>query len=154
MMRPPTTILVESNNIFRERLRGILEITKFKSLKMAGTIGDIPPQLLDGSRPVLILLGMDDNHQDTARAVQRLKQQNPMAWIVVLGDRCESEDALVLLRSGADGYLLRKMSCDALIKSLDLLMLGISVFPSIVSRALGGPSERGCEQQREYAPRR
>jgi two-component system nitrate/nitrite response regulator NarL len=154
MMRPATTILVESNSIFREGLRVILETTKFKSLKMAASIDDIPPQLLDGSRPVLILLGLEDNHQDTARAVQRLKQQNPMAWIVVLGDRCESEEALVLLRSGADGYLLRKISCDALIKSLDLLMLGLRVFPSTVSQVLGAPSERGCEQRREYAPRR
>jgi two-component system nitrate/nitrite response regulator NarL len=154
MMRPAATILVESNSIFGEGLRGILETTKFKSLKMADTIDDIPPQLLHGSRPVLILLGMEESHQDLALAVQRLKQQNPMAWIVVLSDRCEPEDAIVLLRSGADGYLLRKINSDALIKSLDLLMLGLAVFPSMVSRVLGGPGERDGEQPQAYVPRR
>jgi two-component system, NarL family, nitrate/nitrite response regulator NarL len=154
MMRPAATVLVESNSIFREGLRGILETTKFKSLKMVARIDDIPPQLLRGSRRVLILLGVEDNHQDTALAVQRLKQQNPTAWVVVLSDRCDPEDTIVLLRSGADGYLLRKISGDALIKSLDLLMLGLAVFPSMASRVLGVASEKDCEQQPEYAPRR
>jgi len=152
-MRPATTVLVESNSIFREGLRGILETTKFKSVKMAARIDDILPQLLYESRPVLILLGVESGHQETALAVQRLKQQNPMACVVVLSDRCELEDAIVLLRSGADGYLLRKISGDALVKSLDLLMLGLAVFPSMASRVLGVAGERGCERP-EYGPRR
>jgi two-component system nitrate/nitrite response regulator NarL len=53
-----------------------------------------------------------------------------------LSDRCNPEEALALLRAGSDAYLVKTISCDALIQALDLVMLGVTIMPSRVGRIL------------------
>ena len=59
----------------------------------------------------------------------------------VLSDRCELNDALAVFRAGADGYLFEQISRDALIKSLDLVMLGVTVLPAAIMRVVGEDHE-------------
>src|SRR5262249_3353077 len=60
---------------------------------------------------------------------------------VVLSDRCELNEALVMLRAGADGYVFEQISRDALIKSLDLVMLGVTILPAALMRLIGEEHE-------------
>jgi two-component system nitrate/nitrite response regulator NarL len=73
--------------------------------------------------------------------VERLRKQNPSARIVVLSDRCELNDALAVFRAGADGYVFEQISRDALIKSLDLVMLGVTILPAELMRLVGEEHE-------------
>jgi two-component system nitrate/nitrite response regulator NarL len=91
------------------------------------------------------LIATDGDHAVTALAVGRLKDQNPSARIVVLSDRCDLDDALAAFRAGADGYVIEQISCDALIKSLDLVMLGVTILPAAFMRLLGGENEMDSE---------
>jgi two-component system nitrate/nitrite response regulator NarL len=50
-------------------------------------------------------------------------------------------DALAVFRAGADGYLFEQISSDALIKSLDLVMLGMTVLPAALMRVVGEEHE-------------
>ena len=122
-----TTILVDANNLFREGLRRILSTTAYRVAKVVAAIDDIPLRSPQGSRRVLFLVGADDNYAAAAVAVGRLKAKNPTARVVVLSDHCELKEVLMLLRAGADGYLLKQISCDALIKALDLVMLRLTI---------------------------
>jgi two-component system, NarL family, nitrate/nitrite response regulator NarL len=140
-----TTILVARNSLFREGLLRILSTTAFRVTKVAATMGDLTLQSIRTSRPVLFLIGADGDHTVTALTVGRLKEQNPNARIVVLSDRCELDDAMAAFRAGADGYLLEQISCDALIKSLDLVMLGVTILPAAFMRLLGGENEMDSE---------
>ena len=45
--------------------------------------------------------------------------------------------ALAVFRAGADGYLFEQISRDALIKSLDLVMLGVTILPAALMRLVG-----------------
>jgi two-component system nitrate/nitrite response regulator NarL len=116
------TVLVARNSIFREGLLLILSTTAFRVCKVAETIDDLSLQSIRTS--VLFLIDTGGDHAVTALTVERVRKQNPSARIVVLSDRCELNDALVMLRAGADGYVFEQISSDALIKSLDLVMLG------------------------------
>jgi len=68
---------------------------------------------------------------------------------MVLGECCDLSEVLAIFRAGADGYVLKTITPEALIKSLDLLMQGETVLQSsILSTALadgggeiGPPSE-------------
>ena len=77
--------------------------------------------------------------------MERLRKQNPSARIVVLSDRCELNAALAVFRAGADGYLFEQISCDALIKSLDLVMLGGTILPAALMRRVGQDHEMDSE---------
>ena len=131
------TVLVARNNLFREGLLLILGTTAFRVCKVAATIDDLSPQPTRTSGPFLYLIGTGGDHAVTAPTVERLRKQNPSARIVVLSDRCELNDALVMLRAGADGYLFAQISRDALIKSLDLVMLGVTILPAAPMRLVG-----------------
>jgi two-component system nitrate/nitrite response regulator NarL len=140
-----TTILVARNSLFREGLLRILSTTAFRVTKVAATIDDLTLQSIRTSRPTLFLIGADHDHTVTARTVGRLKDQNPSARIVVLSDRCELDHALAAFRAGADGYVFEQISSDALIKSLDLVMLGVTILPAAFMRLLGGENEMDSE---------
>jgi two-component system, NarL family, nitrate/nitrite response regulator NarL len=131
------TVLVARNNLFREGLLLILSATAFRVCKVAATIDDLSLQSTRTSRPFLFLIGTGGNHAATAPTVERLRKHNPSARIVVLSDRCELNDALAVLRAGADGYVFEQISRDALIKSLDLVMLGVTVLPAALMRLVG-----------------
>ena len=115
--------------------------------KAATEVNNILLQSCQNSGPVPILLATDGDQAASVLAVERLKQQNPTARIVVLSDRCEPGYAMAVLRAGADGLLLKKLSCDALIKSLDLVMHGVTIVPSELSRLLGEANDTDCDEQ-------
>jgi two-component system, NarL family, nitrate/nitrite response regulator NarL len=135
------TVLVARNNLFREGLLLILSTTAFRVCKVAATIDDLSLQSIRTARPFLFLIGTGGDHAVTAPTVERLRKQNPSARIVVLSDRCELNDALAVLRAGADGYVFEQISRDALIKSLDLVMLGVTILPAPLMRLIGEEHE-------------
>ena len=139
------TVLVARNNLFREGLLLILSTTAFRVCKVAATIDDLSLQSTRTSRPVLFLIGTGGDHAVTAPTVERLRKQNPSARIVVLSDRCELNDALAVFRAGADGYVFEQISRDALIKSLDLVMLGVTILPAALMRLVGEDHEMNSE---------
>jgi len=111
----------------------------------------MPLQTFYSSRPVLALLVNDGDPAVSPAMVEHRTRQNPMAHIVVLSDRCTPKDALALLHAGADGYLPKNISCEALIKALELVMLGVTILPTGVGRLLGGGIAIKCDQQLEPA---
>jgi two-component system nitrate/nitrite response regulator NarL len=59
-----------------------------------------------------------------------LKQVAPNIRIVMLSDRFDRNVMNAVLASGGEGYLLNNLSCEALIKALELIDLGQKLFPS------------------------
>jgi two-component system, NarL family, nitrate/nitrite response regulator NarL len=139
------TVLVACNSLFREGLLLILSTTAFRVCKVAATIDDLSLHSIRTSRPSLFLIGRGGDDAVTALTVERLRKQNPSARIVVLSDRCELNDALAVFRAGADGYLFERISRDALIKSLDLVMLGVTILPAALMRLVGEDHEMDSE---------
>ena len=139
------TVLVARDNLFREGLLLILRTTAFRVCKVAATIDDLSLQSTRTSGPFLFLIGTGGDHAATALTVERLRKHNPSARIVVLSDRCELNDALAVFRAGADGYLFEQISRDALIKSLDLVMLGVTILPAALMHLVGEDHEMVSE---------
>jgi two-component system nitrate/nitrite response regulator NarL len=63
-------------------------------------------------------------------AIRSLKEQHPSARIVMLAEGFNLDGMRSAFQAGADGYCLATTGCEALIKYLDLVMLGEFVFPS------------------------
>jgi two-component system, NarL family, nitrate/nitrite response regulator NarL len=145
MAKGVTTILVARNSLFREGLLRILNATAFRVTKVVATIEDLSSHSIRTARPVLFLLGRNGAHAATAITVGRLKEQNPTSRIVVLSDQCDLDEALAAFRAGADGYVFEQINCDTLIKSLDLVMLGVTILPAALMRLVGGENDLDSE---------
>jgi hypothetical protein len=66
------------------------------------------------------------------RDVKLIKQSYPLARVMVLAERCDLNEVLAVFRAGADGYVLKTITPEVLMKSLELLMLGETVLPSSI----------------------
>ncbi|SCY03296.1 LuxR C-terminal-related transcriptional regulator [Microvirga guangxiensis] len=146
-----TTILGCKNSMLREGIKHILSSTRYKihpedvSLRGAGA-----PQLY-GSAPFLFIIDSNLYPNGMGNIVRELKAQYANARVVILADGFDLEGMKLSLQAGADGYCLATTGCEALIKYLDLVMLGEVVLPSSAFLNAVLPADEAVEIRRESA---
>lgn len=146
---PVTTILGCKNSMLREGLRHILSSTRFRLHQENLTRGDIILDQTALESPLLFILDANLYPSGLAEGIWSLKQQYAQARIVVLSDSFNLEGMKSAFQSGADGYCLATTGCEALIKYLDLVMLGEVVFPSAAFLAAISTLEEEVDLSRE-----
>ncbi|WP_158046716.1 LuxR C-terminal-related transcriptional regulator [Skermanella pratensis] len=132
------TILVESNRLFREGLKHLLAGTRFEvgaefnTMEQAIT-HDGQEGLGQNAEPALVITGQAIK---AAADLQQLRDTYPAARIVVLADDMSVDMLREAMGGGADGFLIKNVSPEALIQSLQLIMLGEKVFPTNLAAML------------------
>ncbi|MEK9281891.1 MULTISPECIES: response regulator transcription factor [unclassified Bradyrhizobium] len=88
--------------------------------------------------------------------LELLRDRNPRARIAIVSDHYRLDEVVAAFRAGANGYFVDVMTCDVFIKSVELLMMGETVFPqaSLMSFALepGSDPHRKPERQDKGHP--
>jgi two-component system nitrate/nitrite response regulator NarL len=116
--------------MLREGLRHVLSSTRFKLHTEGIMRGEVVLDQNVPSSSLLVILDANLYPSRLADGVASVKEQFPQARVVVLSDTFSLDDMKSAFQSGADGYCLTTTGCEALIKYLDLIMLGEVVFPS------------------------
>ena len=134
-------LLIDANRLFRQGLAHLLEGAEFQVVAEAGTAAEA---LSSGQAlPGLILIDPVAG-QPGADALAALRGAAPDARIVVLTNRIDAASLPLVLEAGADAYLLKDTTPEALVQKLNLVMLGEKVFPgSVVSLLLNRSSDAG-----------
>jgi two-component system nitrate/nitrite response regulator NarL len=122
--------LVEPNVLLREGLVRILNAGPFRIITMAASIDDYFLSRLSQARSVLLVIGNGGNPDDTARQIALFKENQGSGRVVVLADHYQLSDVASALRAGANGYITKVTTCDAFVKTLELVMLGETIVPS------------------------
>jgi two-component system nitrate/nitrite response regulator NarL len=148
---PVTTVLSCKNSMLREGLKHILSSTRFKLHSQGVTRDEISlDQNVPGSS-FLVILDANLYPAMLAHGIASIKEQYPQARIVVLSDSFNLSDMKAAFQSGADGYCLATTGCEALIKYLDLVMLGEVVFPSAAFLSAISEAQREVDTQKPLA---
>jgi two-component system, NarL family, nitrate/nitrite response regulator NarL len=126
------TILIEPNALLREGLKTILAETAYYPLASVASFDDIGALQLPDDMAFALIVDAARDHDETCRLTQALKEQNPSARVIMLVEQYDLKQVLCAFQAGADAYLMKSVSCEVLIKSLDLVMLGESVFPGAI----------------------
>ncbi|AWJ89745.1 response regulator transcription factor [Azospirillum sp. YIM DDC1] len=135
-MEPVRAFLIDSNKLFREGLKRLLDDSPFQIAAEAGNLREALNSVENGLRPQLILLDLVNGGEEEADGMRRLRAQLPDARMVILtSDLCTRRLANAL-EAGADGYLMKDLSSDALAQSLRLVMMGEKVFPTHLAALL------------------
>ncbi|GEP11617.1 LuxR C-terminal-related transcriptional regulator [Methylobacterium gnaphalii] len=124
------TALVEPNILFREGLNHILAQTRFQVVIRADTVAELPAASHIYKSPSLVLLCTQNSVEAAIADIRSLKATYADCRVVCSEQSYRSEDIIDLLRAGADGILLRSISADTFVKSLELVMLGERVIPA------------------------
>jgi two-component system, NarL family, nitrate/nitrite response regulator NarL len=120
------TILIESNRLFRQGLKHLLADTRFAVEAEFSTTG----QAVDGAvTSGLVIVG-------EAGDLNALQSAYPGVRIVILASDFAVDALRDAMNAGADGYLMKDVSPEALIQSLELVMIGEKVFPTNLASML------------------
>jgi len=142
MQGPLQTVIIEQNALLRESLARVLDNSHFRTVATAPRVEDLVLSSLVPEDPVLILLGISEDIATALRAIEYLKMRHLTAHIVAFAQVSNAADAVSTFRAGANAYLAEVGNCDALMKALDLVMLGDTVFPfSVLSTIINQSGE-------------
>ena len=136
-MRGVPIVLIEKSRLVREGLERILSGTMFRVAATAAAPGELKTTITAGQGGILIVLGVSDEDGSPVAEIETLRSRFPEARIVILADHYELEPLVEALRLSVNGYLSKSISSQALIKALELVVLGEGIFPSSVLARLG-----------------
>src|SRR5712691_11005499 len=133
MERGPTvpigTVLVGPNVLLREGLARILSAAVFRILASASGLDDHVLSSLPQEQPVLLIIDASDDFDTALRQIESFKHRYPAGRVAVLAHHHQLTDMVSAFRLGANAYLVKVATCDTFIKSLELVMLGVTLLP-------------------------
>ena len=127
------TILIEPNRLFRQGLKHLLSGTCFEVGAEFNTVELALEAGATGAAPDLVISGQPVKDEADLRT---LREVFPTARIVALADDLSVDVLRAAMGGGADGFLIKTVSPEALIQSLQLVMLGEKVFPTNLAAML------------------
>lgn len=139
-MKKIRLMLLEPNKLFREGLKRLLCDSDFEIFVEESVLaGGLDNLVVNDDIDLLLfdpceLPGQGAGEQ--AEFYLQLRRAAPTAKLVVLTTRICPQVFGRALESGVDGFLLKDMSADALIQSLQLVMIGEKVFPTNLAAIL------------------
>ncbi|MBR0858115.1 LuxR C-terminal-related transcriptional regulator [Bradyrhizobium liaoningense] len=144
------TIVIGKNVLIREGIAGILRSANFRTLNSVSCVDDLPPGELKPQEQLAVMIHTGDEFDPVIEQLEFLRDRNPNVRIAIVTDHYRLDEIVAAFRAGAHGYFIDVMTRDAFIKSIELLMMGETIFPpaSLMSYALepvddlDGTSER------------
>jgi DNA-binding NarL/FixJ family response regulator len=123
------TVLVEPKVLVREGLVRILRAARFRILLSTVYMDESVKETLARYESVLLILGSGVDPVTAVRQIELFRKEQPRGRVVVLADHYYASDVIAALRAGASAYLSKVTTSDALIKCLELVMLGETIMP-------------------------
>jgi len=129
-------LLIDRSKLFREGMKRVLAETRFHVCGEAANSLEAHQLLNAGLTPDIVLIDLSLSTSETpidwSHEIRELLGEQKGRKLVVLTSEMSPRRLVDALAAGADGFLLKDMSPDALSQSLQLVMLGEKVFPAQV----------------------
>ena len=132
-MTTSRTVLIESNQLFRQGLKHLLADTRFAVEVEFGTTAQALANAENAAASAMVITGQagkEPGDLDMLRDAYPERPDRGAGQRPVGGRAARRDDA------GADGFLMKDVSPEALIQSLQLIMLGEKVFPTNLAAML------------------
>ncbi|OPY96566.1 helix-turn-helix transcriptional regulator [Bradyrhizobium sacchari] len=138
-------VLLGKNVLIREGIARILHTANFRIAISASNPEELPSSL-QAEKLMFLIIHSDDDFGIEIAQIGYLKDRYPNAPIAVVSDNYRPTELASAFRAGANGYFVNVNSCDAFIKSVELVTMGETVFPPALLRfALDGSREHERE---------
>jgi len=123
-MRPTRILLADNHKMMRDGLRSLFE--KQPGMEVVGEAEDgystiaVSQKLL----PQLIVMEVGLTGLNGVEVTRRILAEQPLAKIIVLGDRGETKSLIQAIKAGAVGSLLKEAAFDELVGAIQMVMQG------------------------------
>jgi DNA-binding NarL/FixJ family response regulator len=143
-------IVVGKNILFREGFTRILRSANFRILASLSCADDLLPSKLQLHQPLFLIVHTGDNFDATLEQIEIFRDQHPNGRIAIVADHYRTGELGSAFRAGANGCFVDNMTCDEFIKSIELVMMGETIFPAACLSFVLDPQG---DHLRETAPR-
>ncbi len=124
-------LIIDPNRLFREGLRGLLSGTQFDVAHEASDVTEGLEVVQSNDEIGIVILDFTNDGSDTElQIMKQMRAANEDIKLIVLTSEMSALLLARALNAGADGFLLKSMSSEALVESLRLVDLGEKVFPT------------------------
>ena len=133
---PATILLIDDHPLLRRGVSQLLELED--DLTLAGETGEPEEGLRLAAEldPDMILLDLNMPGLNGIETLKRLREQGFAGRVVMFTVSDHEEDVVAALRSGADGYLLKDMDPDEMVRQLRQVALGRMVISESLTTLL------------------
>jgi DNA-binding NarL/FixJ family response regulator len=123
------TILVGKSILLREGLARILRSANFRILASVSSADNLPLRTLQPQRPLFLIVHTGDDFDAAVEQIELFRDRYPGGRIAIVADRYRLNEMVSAFRAGANGYFADVVTCDVFIKSMELVMMGETIFP-------------------------
>jgi DNA-binding NarL/FixJ family response regulator len=122
-------ILVGKSILLREGLARILRSANFRILASVSCADDLLPSKLQLHQPLFLVVHTGDDFDAAVEQIELFRNRHPGGRIAIVADHYRLCELVSAFRAGANGYFVDVMTCDVFIKSIELVMMGETIFP-------------------------
>ncbi|MGM0585611.1 MAG: LuxR C-terminal-related transcriptional regulator [Pseudomonadota bacterium] len=131
MAKTIAVAIIEQNHVLREGFRRVLSRSPLRVVGLWPTIAEaVGCECVVSGQCDVFVIGIGRSNAPSAQDVLLLREASPDAHLVMVTDAADHPALTGPLGAMVDGALLQSASADALIKSIEVIMLGERFFPA------------------------
>jgi len=131
-----TVLLVDDHPMMRRGIRQLIEIQEGLEVIGEAGSGEEALALVAGHEPDMIVMDVNMKGMDGIQTVTALRERGVTACILMLTVSDHEEDVIAALRAGADGYLLKDVEPEELVRALVAAERGQTIIAPQLTRIL------------------
>jgi two-component system, NarL family, nitrate/nitrite response regulator NarL len=127
--RSLVTIVVGRNSLRKDGFIQFLRSADFGSVVSVTSADNLYDSKIQKRQLLFLIIHTGDDFQVAVEQIEPLKRRYPDGRVVVIADRYRLNELAAAFRAGANGYFVDVTSPEVFIKSIELVMMGETVFP-------------------------
>jgi DNA-binding NarL/FixJ family response regulator len=127
--QPFATFIVGKSVLIREGIARILSAANFRTLASVSCADELSPGKLQSHPSLVLIVHAGEDFDPAIEQIELLRERHPKARIAVVADHYRLNEMVSAFRAGASGYFIDVMTCDVFVKSVELVMMGETIFP-------------------------
>lgn len=121
MRREILAVIVAPTGAFRDALESNLHPPAFRIIATKTTLSDIGRGELPRSEPYLVVIECDESLGPHTAQIAKLRQQNPLARVALVGQRWTSAEIASAFEAGAKAYFAEAATSKEFMQAVNLI---------------------------------
>jgi len=122
-------ILVGKSILLREGLARILRAANFRILASVSSADGLRPSKAPPHLPLYLIVHTGNDFDIALEQIALFRNRHADARIAIVADHYRLNELTSAFRAGANGYFVNVITSDRFIRSLELVMMGETIFP-------------------------
>jgi two-component system nitrate/nitrite response regulator NarL len=104
-------------------------VGNFRTLASVSCADDLSASKFQTHPLLVLIVHAGGDFEAAVEQIELLRERHPKARIAVVADHYRLDEMVSAFRAGASGYFIDVMTCDVFVKSIELVMMGETIFP-------------------------